>query len=525
MKSDIAILFPGQGSFYRSALKECRAAYPQVDAVLAEIDEVAKPWLNASVATTLFDATAPDIADLLAHSPELLQMAIYGISVATYKILQSYGLRPAVLAGHSFGEIAALTCGGAFTVGQGAEIVLHRMAALRVVTKGAGYMAALGTDRLQAEKILDLAGASHSAVAVVNHKTQTVISGAAAEMDTCAEIAKALKIPVVKLNSPYPFHSPVVAAAREDFARRIRQIPEGKLEARVFSPILNRYYTDGDAFADCLAEHLVKPVNFASAVERLYEEGVRLFAECGAMNTLGSIAGKALGKPDVTTIACLDHASGEMASLKAAIRSLTIQGALPEAQPARPGALLLPEVSPAAFDSFWAARGSEVVTFARRQFQDFEKSQRPRAAEAPPAQAATVPPATAPETVKPAAVPAPAAQAVRPALTRSALFSELAGIYAAALEYPQEVFTEEVELEGELGIDSVKQTELLARTGEEYHLPPRSPDFRLGDYNTMGKIVDFVYAALQNGASGPKVNGAPNLIPSGAPYESGAYVN
>jgi acyl carrier protein len=66
-------------------------------------------------------------------------------------------------------------------------------------------------------------------------------------------------------------------------------------------------------------------------------------------------------------------------------------------------------------------------------------------------------------------------------------------MYATALEYPSEVFTEEVELEAELGIDSVKQTELLARVSERYNLPPRPADFKMSEYYTMGRIVDFVY--------------------------------
>lgn len=67
-------------------------------------------------------------------------------------------------------------------------------------------------------------------------------------------------------------------------------------------------------------------------------------------------------------------------------------------------------------------------------------------------------------------------------------------MYAEALEYPIEVFSDEVELEAELGIDSVKQTELLARVSERYQLPPRPADFRLSNYNTMGKVVDLIYS-------------------------------
>jgi acyl carrier protein len=66
--------------------------------------------------------------------------------------------------------------------------------------------------------------------------------------------------------------------------------------------------------------------------------------------------------------------------------------------------------------------------------------------------------------------------------------------YAEAMEYPSEVFTETVELEGELGIDSVKQTEILGRIRETYKLPMLPANVRISDFKTMGQIVDLVFA-------------------------------
>jgi acyl carrier protein len=85
--------------------------------------------------------------------------------------------------------------------------------------------------------------------------------------------------------------------------------------------------------------------------------------------------------------------------------------------------------------------------------------------------------------------------------SRESVFREIVEIYAVALEYPNEVFTPDVELEAELGIDSVKQTELLGRLSEQYALPPRPADFRLSDYNTLGKVAEFVFNAMRTGMS------------------------
>ncbi|WP_346168294.1 acyl carrier protein, partial [Streptomyces javensis] len=115
------------------------------------------------------------------------------------------------------------------------------------------------------------------------------------------------------------------------------------------------------------------------------------------------------------------------------------------------------------------------------------------AAEAAPEPAAEAAPAPAPET------PAAPASGSRPEeYGRDQLFGELRTLYAEALEYPEDVFEDEVQLEAELGVDSVKQVELLSRVSSRYGLPPRESGFRLATYNTMGKITDFVLQQLND---------------------------
>ena len=56
-------------------------------------------------------------------------------------------------------------------------------------------------------------------------------------------------------------------------------------------------------------------------------------------------------------------------------------------------------------------------------------------------------------------------------------------MYATALDFPIEVYTEDMELEADLGVDSVKQTELLSHAADRYQLPARPTNFRLSDYS------------------------------------------
>jgi acyl carrier protein len=83
---------------------------------------------------------------------------------------------------------------------------------------------------------------------------------------------------------------------------------------------------------------------------------------------------------------------------------------------------------------------------------------------------------------------------------RDALASQVRTVYAEAMEYPEEIFTDDVLLEADLGVDSVKQTELLSRLGDRFGLGRPPEGLRVADYDTFGKVVDFVASGVTDGA-------------------------
>jgi malonyl CoA-acyl carrier protein transacylase len=537
----VAAVFPGQGAYYGGALAAASETYPQIRSTFAEIDAVASERLQLTVSPVIFGADPPEIGQLLACAPEALQLAIYGISVACYRVLEAHGLAPAVLIGHSFGEIAALVCAGAFSVRDGAEIVCQRILALRRIADGSGYMAALGMAPARAQQVVELIGDQDTVVAVENHDAQTVVCGPARHMETVEQLAAVLGVPFVRLSSPYPFHSPLLKPVVEDFRGRLQHLRQAPLRTPVFSPITGRYYADDDVLTERLAEHLVRRVKFAAAVQQAYRDGAHVFVECGALDTLGKIVGKVLAAESPAILACLDPRLGDRRSLAGAVEGLREQGLIGGAPPPALIEALLPGVDPAAAGAFWAARAQRLLEHARTEFAAFTQDgslaagSASAAFDAAPGPAAPTPVAPLPrqgvaEGDKPTAgeaavAPAPAAPAAPAAggsaPTRDALLADLVAMYAEALEYPVEVFQEDVELEAELGVDSVKQTELMARVMERYQLPPPPPDFRLSDYRTMGNIADLLCAHLQAQGSGPlTVSPAPSA-PTGSPVLNG----
>jgi acyl carrier protein len=153
------------------------------------------------------------------------------------------------------------------------------------------------------------------------------------------------------------------------------------------------------------------------------------------------------------------------------------------------------------FDEFWRHSGPGIVDKIKDELQRFFTARSLTAAPAPHLPGIGAGVALAPSdavraaVMSPTPVPVPVSVAAEPTrlVPRDQLFAELVAIYAEAMEYPTEVFSETVELEAELGIDSVKQTEIIQRISGRYGLPPLPANFRTGDFKAMGQIVDFVY--------------------------------
>jgi acyl transferase domain-containing protein len=284
----------------------------------------------------------------------------------------------------------------------------------------------------------------------------------------------------------------------EPFARYVRGFNQLPLRRPVFSPILGRYYEPDDPLGDLLSQQLVHPVDFQTAIRTLFKDGFRCFVEAGGKSTLTKLVAKILAGEDVETLSTLFMANDQ----------LTLSGTLSRLQelgyrsaPSWPVTLTdmlkqarVPSGTPERYAEFWAAQGAAVSAEVAGHFERWLAVQLPAMA----TQSAT-------DDASAAAQASPTKHARDSAATdRSTLFEQVSQIYAEALEYPVDVFAEGALLEAELGIDSVKQIEMLTRVWSEYDLPPRQDSFNLSKVDTLDKVVDHLADELtaKNSGSG-----------------------
>jgi acyl transferase domain-containing protein/DNA-binding CsgD family transcriptional regulator len=289
-------LFPGHGGYRKDVLKTAwTKGNPCVRETFAVIDAAAGEILGKQVSPLIF------ADDPIGDDMGVRWLAVFGISIAAYRMHKARGVHPTIVLGHSLGEIAALVCAGGLTVHAGAVLLCHCIAATFRSGPPTGGMVALACGETWARQAMNLIGDETLIVAAVNGPEQVVISGLSNALDKVKQIADAVGIASRRLRVPTALHNPLMESGRAEVYRRICGIPQGPLTIPVYSPTFGRFYHDCDEFADLLSMLLVRPVRFGDALARMYEQGTRVFVEMGAGNSLTTLATAAL--PDIAATA------------------------------------------------------------------------------------------------------------------------------------------------------------------------------------------------------------------------------
>jgi malonyl CoA-acyl carrier protein transacylase len=219
---------------------------------------------------------------------EFTQPALYVVSALSYlKRVEAARSAPAIVAGHSLGEYAALFAAGAFDFVTGLQLVIKRGQLMSRAT-GGGMAAVIG---LTAERIMTILATHKLAtidIANLNAPLQTVIAGPrddirAAERIFVAEGAATY----VVLNVSGAFHSRAMASMKADFAAYVREFSFKPLRLPVMANCSARLYTDA-ALRDNLVNQLTAPVRWVETIEYLSLPNVA-FEEVGPGTTLTNL--------------------------------------------------------------------------------------------------------------------------------------------------------------------------------------------------------------------------------------------
>ena len=281
---NLAFVFPGQGSQSVGMMQGW-----------GERSEVRATFLEAS------DALGEDLWALVSDGPaDLLnqtintQPAMLAADVAAWRVWQAAGgATPALLAGHSLGEYAALVAAGALSFADAIKLVRFRAEAMQsAVPEGVGAMAAiLGLDDDAVRAVCADAAAGEVVEAVnLNSPGQVVIAGNKAAVERAMALAKekgakrALPLPV-----SVPSHSSLMLPAAEKLLAHLQAITITAPAIPVLHNTDVQSHADAAAIRVALAKQLHTPVRWVETVQALKAAGIERVIECGPGKVLAGL--------------------------------------------------------------------------------------------------------------------------------------------------------------------------------------------------------------------------------------------
>ena len=298
----VAFLFPGQGSQRIGMLRDVFDAFPELGPVL----DLGARWQGFMYPQQAATPEEEDAQKAALTDTRVAQPALGVAGLAMAKLLQRHGVRPDMLAGHSYGELVALCIAGALP--EASLLDLSELRGRRILEATAdaqdpGTMAAVAAD--PATTAAHLAGLEGVVIANENSPEQSVISGPTRAVKEAVERFLAASIAAQPIPVACAFHSPLVHGACEAFARDLAAIDVATPGLPVYSNTTAGVYPDEpDAIRARLAEHIGKPVRFVEEVEAMYTDGARVFVEAGPGRVLTGLVGRILGKRPHAAIAC-----------------------------------------------------------------------------------------------------------------------------------------------------------------------------------------------------------------------------
>ncbi|HEY1842151.1 MAG TPA: beta-ketoacyl synthase N-terminal-like domain-containing protein [Mycobacterium sp.] len=276
----VVFLFPGQGAQH---IGMARGLYESEPVFARHFDECAAGFgdeLGVDLRAEIFEGTARNL-----ERTDRTQPALFTVEYALAKLIETYGVRPAALAGHSIGEYVAGTIAGVFDIDTAIKVVSMRARLMHAAPRGVMVAVALSPDAVAEHLGGDVD------IAAINEPGGCVVAGSEESIRQFSDRATEKGIVARRVRTSHAFHSRLMDSMIPEFTGFLSRQTLREPQIPLLSNVTGTWLSPGEATNPATwARQVRSTVRFADEVDVLLGDPNRVMVEVGPGGTLTASA-------------------------------------------------------------------------------------------------------------------------------------------------------------------------------------------------------------------------------------------
>jgi acyl transferase domain-containing protein/D-arabinose 1-dehydrogenase-like Zn-dependent alcohol dehydrogenase/aryl carrier-like protein len=322
----LAFVFSGQGSQWATMGRQLLESEPVFRTLIDECDRL----LKAHVEWSLVDVLSADESASPLGRTQYAQPSICALEIALARLLDSWGIRPALVIGHSAGEVAAAHVSGLISLPEAMRLIAHRGLIMQRAT-GLGCMAAVALPAADVMATVERAGGAVS-VAAVNGPRSTVVSGDREMVESLMNEWRAHGVDVRQMPVDYAFHSAQMDRLLPDLEHAFGNVVSTSPAIPMVSSVTGLDLSSSQVTAAYWTRAVRRPVLFRQAVDAALGRGIRCFVEIGPHPVLSASVAECAESVEggVQVVPTLRRGRPERPAMMATVAGLFAAGCAPK---------------------------------------------------------------------------------------------------------------------------------------------------------------------------------------------------